>query len=209
MGVRSGAQVNDAGLWLTFKVEKKLTPDFSLLLSEEMRLDENMTELGTFYTEIGADYDIRKWVRASLSYRFINRRMITNRYGTSHAWFADLTLKKKFKPVIVLFRTRVKGEYKQTLTEEDDKVPEYYSRNKLTVKLDLDWKFVPFIFSELYLPLNHKKGLMIDKVKYCAGTEYKFNRMHSVELYYLIQKEFNVKSPVTDFVIGVAYNLCF
>lgn len=206
---RSGAQVNDAGLWLTIKIEKKITPDFSLLLSEEVRFDENITELGTFYTEIGADYDIRKWMRASLSYRFKNRKMISNQYGTSHAWFADLMFKKKFKPVIVQFRTRVKGEYKQTLTDEDDKVHEYYSRNKLTVKLDLDAKLVPFIFSELYVPLNYKKGLMIDKVKYCAGTEYKFNRRHSVELYYLIQKKYNVKVPETDFVIGAAYNLCF
>ena len=68
------AQVyNDAGLWLTLKAEKKITPRFSAELTQEFRMDENISELGEFYTESGIVYKFNKSIRFSADFRYENK----------------------------------------------------------------------------------------------------------------------------------------
>ena len=49
----------------------------------------------------------------------------------------------------------------------------------------------------------------MDQAKYCIGTEYVINRMHTLDFFYLFQKEYNVKDPLSEYVIGVGYSLNF
>src|SRR5687768_11202671 len=65
------AQQNDAGLWGSINLEKKLTKKWSLHFSEELRLNENFSELGTAYTELTGEYRINKILSVSGGYRFI------------------------------------------------------------------------------------------------------------------------------------------
>ena len=202
-------QYNDFGLWMSVNAEKKLTPKWGLTLSEEVRLNEDFSEIGTFYTEAGAYYKIFKWFQIAADYRFVNKHIIDNIYSIRHVWFVDIEFKKKLKPLTFQMRSRCEGEYHQTKTEDKDEIPEYYSREKLTIKYELNKKVILYLYTEAFIPINYKSEILIDKVKYCAGVEYKFNRVHSAEVYYLIQQEYNVKYPLTDFVIGITYNLRF
>jgi len=203
------SQVNDAGLWLSLNAEKKITPILLVTLSQEFRMNENITELGSYFTDAGIAYKINKNIHISANYRFINKRKLDDSYNIRNRYYFDLTLRKKFKPILIQFRTRFQGQRNQIYKNSEDNEPFYYFRNKLTVKMDFDKKYTPFIYSEISTPLNKPDGYYIDLTKYCAGLEYRFNRMHSIELFYLIQKEYNVVNPETDYVTGIGYYLTF
>jgi len=209
------AQVNDAGLWTSLCLEKKITPRFSLELTEELRFNENVTELGTFFTEAGESYKVTKWFKVSAYYRFTNKRQIDDYYSKRHQISLDLTFRKKFKPIIIAFRTKFKGEYRDINSSEYGRMPYIYSENKLTLKYDLRGKFQPYIFVETFTPIwrpektSRPQGVFLDQAKYCIGTDYTINRRHALNFYYLIQKEYNVNNPQCEFIGGIGYCYSF
>src|SRR3989339_1601 len=207
--IMSVAQINDAGAWLSLNAEKKITPDFSITLSEEARLNENFSEPGSFFTDAGVSYRINKLVKLSANYRFIQKRKLNDSYNLRHRFYFDISLRHKIKPLVFMFRTRLQQQQNEIYEADDDLCFYYYSRNKFTLKADLDKNYVPYFYIESYTPLNSPIQVFLDKVRYCAGFEYKLNRRHSFDLFYLIQKEYNEVNPVTDFIMGVGYNLVF
>lgn len=209
LGLKTSAQFNDAGLWLSINGEKKITPVMTANLSEEFRFNENITEVGEFFTDAGITCKINKYFRFSANYRFINKRRKNDLYYLRNRFYFDLSLKKKFKPVVLVFRTRFEDEYRHIRKVTENKGTYYCSKNKLTMKLYLDSKFVPYLFIESSSPLNDPHGLFIDQMKYCGGIEYSINRVHSFDFFYLIQKDMNVKNPETDFVTGISYYYSF
>ena len=70
------AQVNDAGLWTSLTVQKKLADKLYLDMDGELRLNENFSELGTVYSEALVSYRISKSFEASGGYRFIAKRLV-------------------------------------------------------------------------------------------------------------------------------------
>jgi hypothetical protein len=204
------AQTNDAQLWISADVEKKFTPRLSLLLSEELRMDENMTEAGTIFSDLGVSYDIFKGLNVSANYRFINKRRLDDTYSSRLRYYFDLTYKYAPKPVIITLRARYQSQYSDFLKSEDGKIPENYERTKLKVAFDSGKHFRPFLASEMYIPLsNSSSSFMIDCMRYQAGVDYKFNKHHSLTAYYMIQKEMNIADPDTDYVIGLGYSFVF
>jgi hypothetical protein len=206
----AAAQFNDAGLWLSMNAEKKITPKLSAELSQDFRIHENISELGESLSEIGLSYKINKNCHVSASYRYVEKRKNDNLFNERNRYNLDLTLKKKFKPFILQYRPRFEGEYKQMRKSDDDIGPSYYLKNKLTAKLDLDKKYIPYAYYEISTTLDYSYGYCyVDEMRYCIGIEYKINRMHSLDLFYLLKKQYMSKDPETDYIIGIGYNITF
>ncbi len=209
------AQVNDAGLWTYMSIEKKVTARLSFDITEELRMNENITELGTFFTEAGGSYKVTDYFKVGAYYRFINKRQVDDHYSTRHQYHIDLTFKKKFKPITLSFRTKFRGEYRDINSSDIGKLPYYYSENKLTVKYEINRKFEPYFFVEIFNPISrplkdsHPSGVFMDQAKYCLGVDYTINRRHGLDFYYLLEQEYNVKDPLTEYVVGLGYTYSF
>jgi hypothetical protein len=203
------AQNNDMQLWTNISVEKKLTKTFSLNYAEEVRFNENISEVGQFFSDLGGTYKISKTWRISVNYRFTNKRQLDDSYSKRHRYYFDLSYKKKFDRIIFLFRTRFQSQCADINCSDDGKIPDYYSRNKVTFKFDFDKKYIPYISAEMFYQLNNPDGNVIDNMRYAGGVEYQFNKRASLDLFYLIQQEYNCVKPERDFVIGVGYNYSF
>ncbi len=201
----SHAQTQDANLWMNVAIEKKITPKFSIGISQEFRMNENITELGTFFTDLCFNYKITKNIRVSANYRIINKRRLDDSYSLRHRYYFDLSFRKKYRPVIFNFRTRFQSQYKDVLSSNDGKVPSNTLRNKLTVKFDAGKKLQPYISAEIYTPLHRPFDIFIDNTRYSAGVEYEINRMHTIDVFYLFQKEYNINKPQIDHVLGIGY----
>ncbi|MEI6123074.1 MAG: DUF2490 domain-containing protein [Bacteroidota bacterium] len=202
-------QTTDAGLWMSLNVEKKITAKLSIALAEEFRMNENMTELGTFFTDVGLTYKINKYIRISGNYRFVNKRRLDDSYSKRHRYYFDLAFRKRFKPITISFRTRFQSQYADIFSSEDGKIPSYYSRNKLSIKYELNKKLSPYVSVELFSPLKKPYDIFMDNARYCIGLEYALNRMHSLDFFYLFQREYNVKDPMREHIIGVGYYFSF
>jgi len=205
IGLNSYSQVQDASLWMNVSIEKKIIPTLSVSINQEFRMNENISELGTFFTDVGLNYKINKFLKFSASYRFINKRRLDDSYSIRHRYYFDLVVRKKFNPVTLSFRTRFQSQYADVFSSEDGKIPDYYSRNKLTLKVDAGNNIQPYVYAELFSPLKRPYNVFIDNTRYCLGVEYSINRMNTIDVFYMFQKECNVKNPETAHVIGVGY----
>jgi len=203
------AQVNDAQLWFSAGVEKKLTPALSIEVIEELRLNENITEAGTWYTDLGMSYRFLNRFKVGGAYRFSLKRRLDDTYQRYNSWYAEAVCREKFKPMGLALRVRYQSRYAESFTSEKAAVPRNHMRTKLTVKYDLDRKFEPYCYAETYFRCGVSAYGSFDQLRLCAGIEYTFNRMHMIDLHYLFSREYNVANPETEYVIGIEYYFTF
>ena len=207
----AAAQYDDAGLWTTVNVEKKLRNNFHVLLTQEFRLKENFSQINLFYTDIGFGYRPLNFLKVELAYRLVEKRLITDFYSTRHRLMLDITLKKKLGYFDVAYRHRLQREVRNVNSSENGRVPEWYSRNKLTVKYDLQKKYTPYISTELRYQIDDPRNIESDqtwhRARYASGIDYELNKKNKFGLYYLIQREWNVSLPENLYIIGLEYTM--
>lgn len=199
------AQQNDAAIWTSFGMEVKVVKKLTASLAQEFRFNENITELGTYFTDAGLGYKINKHLQVAANYRFIQKRRVDDSYSPRHRFYVDVKFQKKFKPFELQFRTRLQDQYADIGRASDGGVAEFYSRNKISLKWNLKKKYEPYLSLELYTPLNYPRLNAFDNMRSGAGVEYAFSSHHNFDLFYMIQKELNVSEPSADFIIGLAY----
>ena len=203
------AQVNDAQLWLSVNLEKKITPALAIGFSQELRLNENMTEAGTIFSDLGLSYRFNKRFKAGASYRFTLKRQLDDTYERKNSWYLEGFYREKLSPVSMVLRLRYQSRYAEASTSEKAGIPENHLRTKLTIKYDLKKKFEPYLYGEAFFQTCTTASQSFDQLRLCAGIEYSFNRKHMIDLHYLFCKEYHVKHPETDYVVGVSYYFTF
>lgn len=208
-GSKAVGQVNDAGLWLSVSLEKKLTPGFSLHLDDELRLNENITEAGTHFTEFGGEYTILKGLSAGIYYRFTQKRRVDDSYSKRHRYYAELSYRRKIHKISFTLRERFQTQYADMYSSDKGLVPEFYLRSKLTVKTKLMKATQIFANTEIFYPLSNPDRNEIDGLRVAAGLEYNLKKYGLIEGFYMINKEINVKNPLTDYIIGLGYSYTF
>ncbi|MCB0429558.1 MAG: DUF2490 domain-containing protein [Flavobacteriales bacterium] len=199
------AQVKDAGLWLQASAKKKLTQSFSVELGQALRWNENVSELGSAFTEIGGSYKLMRRLEASAFYRFGQEREPDNHYSQRHRYYIDLSYKIKFKPLSLVLRERYQSSYNDINRREKGDVAKNYLRSRLTLKYNLEKKYTPYLESEIFYRMDE----WVTKVRFRGGVDYELNKFSSIELFYMINKEVQVKNPWTSFITGVSYSYSF
>ncbi len=203
--------INDAGLWTTFNVEKKLKKNTSIFLTEEYRLRDNFTRTNLFYTDLGAAIKPLPFLKVSLAYRSIQKHLIDNTFSFRHRLMLDISLKKKFGDFAFSYRQRLQSEVRNIYTSDNGSVPEWYSRNKFEMKYDLNKPITPYVAVEFRYQINNPRALESDNTwhrnRYVVGLDYKKNDKSTFGLYYLVQQEYNVSSPQNLYIVGIEYSL--
>ncbi|MCE3280475.1 MAG: hypothetical protein K0S44_2666 [Bacteroidetes bacterium] len=203
----------DFGIWATVNLEKKLSEKFSIMFTEEFRLRDNATRINLFYSDLGVEFRPAKIIKFALSYRNIQKNLIDGTYSYRHRIQLDITLKKKFGNFAVSYRQRLQREQRDVYNSENGQLAEWYSRNKITVKYDMDKPLKPYVAVELRYQIQNYRLVESDntwhRARYIAGLDYKLNDKSTVGLYYLMQNEFNVKTPQSIYIVGVEYSYSF
>jgi hypothetical protein len=203
--------VNDAGLWVTINLEKKINKRLELFLTQEYRRNENLTRTNLFYTDIGIAVKPMGFMKVSLSYRSIQKYEKEEIYNFRHRITLDVVLKKKVGKFTFSARERLQTQVREVYSSETGKLPEWYFRQKVEVKYDLDKPIKPYAGVEFRYQLHDPRNMELNhswnRVRYTMGLDYKINEKNSCSLYYLIQNGFNVATPQNSFIIGVSYTL--
>ena len=206
----SSAQQNDFGVWASVAVQHKFTQKLSATVEEQFRFNRNAASIAQYFTDAGIEYSLTKKFRVALCYRFTNNSKDTY-YSKRHRLYADLSYRMKFSSLQLILRTRLQEQQEDIHSSETGYIPSWYSRNKLTVKFDLGKKYTPYLSAEMFYRISspNTKGSLTDKMRYTAGVAYEFNRVHAIDLFYLVQQDKNVYDPVTDYVAGIGYVFSF
>jgi len=199
------AQNRDAGLWTSVNFEAKLVKHLSANISEELRFNENITELGAAFTDVGLTYKLNKYFQFSGNYRFTQRHRTDNYYSYRHRFYVDIKYSTRMKPFDFSIRCRLQNQYDDIGRASDGGVAEFYWRNKIIMKWNTKKSYSPYVSVETFSPLNYPRVDALDAMRVSAGVEYEFTKHHEIDMYYMIQKEWNVEQPMNYFVIGIGY----
>lgn len=203
----------DFGIWTTINLEKKLSERFSIIITEEFRLRENVSRINLFYSELGVEFRPAKILKFALSYRNTQKNQIDGTYRYRHRFMFDITLKKKFGNFAVSYRNRLQREQRDVYNSENGQLVEWYSRSKFTVKYDLDKPLKPYVAAEFRYQIRNARMVESDntwhRARFIGGLDYKLNDKSTFGLYYLVQNEFNVKTPQSIYIVGLEFSYSF
>lgn len=202
---------NDAGLWATVNLDKKLNDKFGVFFTQECRLRENFMRVNLFYNDLGASYTPAKFLKISLAYRLIEKNLIDNSYSFRHRIMLDIVFKKKLGNFAFSYRQRLQREVRNISTSEAGFMPEWYSRNKFAVKYDSGKKIVPYIAAEFRYQINNPRlvegNQLWSRNRYFVGMDYKKSDKSTFGLYYMVQREYNVSAPQNLYIVGIEYSI--
>lgn len=199
------AQQEDAGLWSSFGIEKEFDKDLAVSLSQELRFNENISELGTAFTELGVSKGFGKGFKAGISYRLIQKRQVDDYYQWRHRILFDLSYRYKIQKVSLSLRQRYTRQYNQVNYDAEASIPVQYFRTRLKADYKINKKTSAFLSGELFYELQNSNNLAIDNSRYIAGIEYTYKKKHIFEISYIIDKELYVSNPLTNYVFGIGY----
>lgn len=204
------AQTKDAGLWTTLNFEWAITSRFTFLLSEKIRTKENFTRLNLFNTTIGLECKINRSIKTSLLYRETQKYTQDNNFSFRHRLQWDVSAKKKFGKFDVSYRHRLQTELENVYSSEEGQIPEWYSRNKIGLKYDLNKPIAPYIAGELSYQIRNPRKPSADanlyRTRYQVGVVYNLNPHHELGVYYRIQNKFNIENLESLYIIGLVYS---
>jgi hypothetical protein len=195
----------DAGLWTSITADYNFSMELSAQLNQEFRFNENISELGSYFTEVGVMYKfLDRKLRTSFNYRFANKRRLDDSYSKRHRYNIDIAYREKAGPLALTFRTRFQSQYRNVLSSDDGRIPTNYWRNRIGLKMDLDKKYRPYFGAELFTDIAERVN---DNIRFTFGVDYELNKIHNLSFFWMHQREFNVRRPVYDYVFGIGYSI--
>ncbi|TAL69785.1 MAG: DUF2490 domain-containing protein [Bacteroidetes bacterium] len=191
------SQQKDTELWTGTGIDIPVWDKLSIEPAEQFRFDNGITKLKSAITDLSLKYKINKYFKVSTTYRlYAIPDGIPN-----HALYLSGYFKYENKPLELAYRLT----YKKKFEEKNQK--QEHIRNKITAEFEAsDW-LKPFIAYELFYRLNYKKGDRFDNYRFYLGCNFKINKDHEIQLYYMREEEINMKKPKRTDIIGIFYNI--
>ncbi len=206
-------QSKDAGLWATFSIQHQLTKKINLVVDQELRLKENYQRINLFYTNLGIDYKFNKTLKISPTYRAIQKKRLDGSFSHRHRLMLDISIKKKINKVTLSERIRYQIEVQDLYTSRKGKLAEQFLRFRTDIKYTINDRVTPYFSCELRYQVRSPRGdgptydNGFHRIRNVAGFEYQLNKRNSVNVYYLLQSEFNISTPESIYILGIAYSL--
>lgn len=211
VGSVSAQTINDAGAWFTLNASHELKNNYSLLLTQEFRLRENLSAPNLTYTDVGLQYNPKGPLKVALVYRFVQKYFFDNPVSFRNRIMCDVTYKKKFTRSSFQIRSRIQAEVKNYFTSRNGKMTEWFWRNKFAYKYELNKRLFPYASLELRCQLNDPRNpeynMQWHRVRYQFGCDYKLGTKQAIGAYYLIQNEFGLKTIQNQYIIGLEFSL--
>ena len=95
------------------------------------------------------------------------------------------------------------------------KIPEDFLRFKTEVKYETGKFWTPYVSSEFRYQITAPRGKLPDynfgfhRVRNILGIEFKLNDKSTLNLYYVIQREFDIARPENIYITGIQYVFSF
>ncbi len=203
----ASAQIDDVGLWTGITLKKQITRKLEGTLSEQLRLQHDLTAINQLLTDAGLTYSVTKKFKAGINYRFIQSNQ-ENYYSKRHRFYIDLSYKEKFGIISLTLRERIQTQYSDYYSRENGKIPIWTLRSKLTAKFDLNKKYSPYLAGEIYYLIDDAKEIEgYSRYRIETGFDYDFNRIHSLNPFILYQHI--ISPPFDELIYGFTYTYSF
>ena len=198
------AQINDARLWLTMGAEKKITRKLYTEGKVSLRINENYSEVGAYYGDLGIGYKLLKGLKVEGHYRYSGKSKLDGSFHKRHRYYVDVIYKLKTKtPLFSTFRIRYQKQYTDVNRSESGMNPANTLRGEVILGYRIK-KYEPFVCTELYYLMDNS-GKYFNRIRFKIGTDYEINKRNSFTIFCMIQQELNASNPVRAYIVGLGY----
>ncbi len=195
------AQTKDFGVWTNLSLEKNLSTRLNFTLTESVRFDENASQLSQHLTSLSGSYKITKKLSFSTTLRYAQKFKYDESINLKSRFQIGFLYKIKIKNLGINLEERFQSQLTNVKRAENWEIPSNYFRSRITIKYDLKKKIEPFFSTELF----YNVGINFDNLRSRLGIEYEIDKFQSFKVFYMIDKEFNVKNPSTNYILGLGY----
>ncbi len=200
------AQDQDLNAWTRVALKYDLSKKARFAVENEMRFFDNASRLSQYHTELGVNYDLNDKWEGGVYYRFIYETDPEKQYELGHRAWLQLGYNWSKDRLSATIRTRLQTTYSGINTRENGRIPESYSRNKISLSYDLsNSKWEPNLGAEFWYQLGSGSERIIDKYRVGGGFEYRYSRNVRIDIFYNYQSQIQVASPNIDHIFGLSY----
>ena len=202
-------QDSDFGLWYEVNAEKSFSKKFDVNGTFMVRTFENASFIDQAFIELGASYNLNKYVGFSGAYRIGSYLEDDDLYHFRHKWFADIKGSLPVSNFVFSVRLRFQIIAKPYTEDAGDDITEYDGRLKLKGVYKIpDFPVNPYLSFETFSPVFRNEGPLIDKSRSTIGLEYKITKKHLVDIAYIYQRDTYPDLSIMN-IISLGYKFKF
>ncbi len=202
------AQLSDVGTLGSISLSKDLNRDMGVTVEQELRFDQFSTSLNRSATSIGADIIlIRRFLRVQLDYDLLYRKNKDTSYEFRHRSSIGLLSQYKYNRLNYRLRTRMQATYRDENRGDYKFNPGYVWRNRLELRYDIFGSPVtPYLYGEIFCPVNSKNGFFIYGYRISIGTKYKVSQRSDIDFQLRFDQEVQQANPENMLYCCVGWN---
>lgn len=203
------SQESDFGVWYNASIEYDLTKKIEIQLDPALRTYDKASKIEEFFLETELSYKITKFISVAGSYRITNNIEEDGKFHLRHKWYAGVKGSVDIWIIDLSGRLRFERRYKTYFEDEEDKIPDSYTRLKAKAVFKTpSFPLNPYISAELFFPVNKEPDNVIDKKRFAGGVRYKVSKNHHIDLEYMFQRDFHPRLK-NEHIVSVGYKLEF
>lgn len=193
----------DVQQWSELGVKRDLSKKASASLDLNIRFDDNVSRLGSFMPELGAQYQPKKWLRLGTGYRLQYERSGSGDMRARHRFFANVRPRYDIGEVRLEYRLQFQDQLRP---DDDTDRWRQVLRNRLDVSYrDLD-PYTPSVAIESHNVVDD--GFVLEKIWLTAGVAFSRKDLE-VDVFYRAELPQNdtMDPTVHIFGLGVHHDL--
>ena len=168
LGPASAAHAADEELWMRAGVRYQHNKRLRLDFAQHIRFHTDPWRVDNVMPDLSGNYDVKKWLRFSLGYRYLQMRNKFERFVEWHRIYADVRVKGKSHKFKVSNRLR----YQEQRSSDFSAQNRHWFRDELLFGYDTDSFWDPFVGGELYYAVAGQDGTGFQKYRLEAGIDF-------------------------------------
>lgn len=184
------AQERDFGIWYCASARYDIFNNLRADISQEVRTASNASEVDQYFTDLGLNYKLNKFVSIGGYYRYIRKRETKNDFFTRNRFYGEVDLSYSLDRFDFSYRFRIQRQINKYADDVEEKAPRLYNRHKFEIDYNIPGiKLTPSISYEKFFRLKYITSYFSDSERYGIGLNYKFNKRHQASVGFLIDKD--------------------
>ncbi|WP_455639615.1 DUF2490 domain-containing protein [Parabacteroides sp.] len=200
MACNSLQAMDGAGMAFKVSLSGKIYRNFSFLFEEDIRPQSDFRQAEWFLTIGEVNYTFNRYLKTGVAYMLLNQYKAADELRNRYYIYASANY--PIGNFSLSLRERFQSTYKTKAPH-----PTNYLRTMLTLSYKIRRTgLAPFAYAELFNNTGYRGNMHTDRIRLSAGSDYKLNKLNSLQLYYRYHI-FNVYDPVNyKHAIGLTYS---
>lgn len=206
-------RLNDFEVWAKLAAETDLSEKFKIGMEEQIRFDQNSSEVKNFFTELALNYALSDNFALLGRARYFTRN--DNRggdQGMKNYFRYQLGFRLKHESGQFRFNHRLLYQRRDrlNLSQDEGDIIIKYARYRLKTEYKIkNWKYDPIITAEYFMAFDDTIEELPDAIRVGLGTERNYDGFGTLGLFFRYEWTTIFIYPQGNYILALAYTYQF